>query len=74
MKGTDGESFHPDLVVAETDYVQKKGEQLNVDSYSGFFDNFKGVSECDTTVTTPPLSNRESARDVRQERVDNRDA
>eukprot|EP00729_Bicosta_minor_P001079 gene1079-4897_t len=40
---THGEAFHPDLEVAETDIVQKKGEQVNVDSYSGFFDNFKGA-------------------------------
>jgi len=43
VKGTEGEAFHPELEVTETDIIQKKGEQINVDSYSAFFDNFKGA-------------------------------
>ena len=32
VKGTEGEAFHPELEVTETDIIQKKGEQINVDS------------------------------------------
>lgn len=37
-----GWEFHPDLIVADTDFIQAKGTNVAVDSYSGFFDNCKG--------------------------------
>lgn len=44
VDGTEGWRLHPRLVVAPTDYVQKKGTDPRVDSYSGFFDNYKGTA------------------------------
>lgn len=41
VKGTHGEAFHKDLNLKGIDKVFKKGENLEVDSYSGFFDNNK---------------------------------
>lgn len=37
-----GWEFHPDLIVADSDFIQEKGTNKAVDSYSGFFDNCKG--------------------------------
>jgi len=42
--GTPGWEFHPDLAIPDTDYIQAKGTNSKVDSYSAFFDNFKGAS------------------------------
>lgn len=39
VQGTPGASFHSALNVAAIDHVVRKGEDLAVDSYSGFFDN-----------------------------------
>jgi len=39
VQGTTDAEFHPDLDVAEIDYVQQKGENAAVDSYSAFRDN-----------------------------------
>eukprot|EP00040_Diaphanoeca_grandis_P016894 m.87619 g.87619 ORF g.87619 m.87619 type:complete len:279 (+) comp26095_c0_seq2:263-1099(+) len=44
VEGTEGWEFHPKLVVKDSDYIQKKGLRVDVDSYSGFFDNFNGTS------------------------------
>jgi len=39
VQKSDGAKFHKDLVVAETDRKIYKGQNREVDSYSGFFDN-----------------------------------
>ncbi|KAL0480726.1 hypothetical protein AKO1_007023 [Acrasis kona] len=39
VQRTDGAKFHSDLVVKKSDVIVHKGTNLNVDSYSGFFDN-----------------------------------
>lgn len=39
VEGTDDAKFHPDLETTRFDYVQKKGENRTVDSYSAFRDN-----------------------------------
>ena len=39
VQGTWGAEFAPGLTVQDTDLVQPKGTDCNVDSYSGFFDN-----------------------------------
>lgn len=39
VEGTDDAKFHPDLETKLFDYVQKKGEDRTVDSYSAFRDN-----------------------------------
>lgn len=44
VKGSKGEAFHPDLILASNDIVQMKGEDSQVDSYSAFYDNFRGRS------------------------------
>jgi nicotinamidase-related amidase len=44
VKGSDGEQFYPELICDGSDLVQKKGEDSAVDSYSAFFDNFRGRS------------------------------
>jgi nicotinamidase-related amidase len=41
VQGTWGEQLHPDLVVAATDVVLRKGTRADVDSYSAFWDNAK---------------------------------
>ena len=41
IKGTDGVEFHPELVTDKFDHITYKGEDISVDSYSGFFDNNK---------------------------------
>ena len=42
IQGQKGAEFHPDLVVAPSDYIVNKGTDKMVDSYSGFFDNSRG--------------------------------
>ncbi|MBR0555124.1 bifunctional nicotinamidase/pyrazinamidase [Ciceribacter sp. L1K23] len=39
VQGTADADFHPDLDVASIDHVQRKGENVAVDSYSAFRDN-----------------------------------
>ena len=39
VQGTSDADFHPDLDIAAVDYVQRKGEDPAVDSYSAFRDN-----------------------------------
>jgi nicotinamidase/pyrazinamidase len=39
VQGTTDAEFHPDLDASEIDYVQQKGENPAVDSYSAFRDN-----------------------------------
>lgn len=39
VQGTPGASFHSALEVARIDQVVRKGTDLSIDSYSGFFDN-----------------------------------
>ncbi|WP_432700678.1 bifunctional nicotinamidase/pyrazinamidase [Kluyvera cryocrescens] len=39
VQGSDGASFHPLLTQQEIDAVFHKGESVNIDSYSAFFDN-----------------------------------
>ncbi len=39
VQGTPDAEFHPDLEVSEIDYIQQKGENPAVDSYSAFRDN-----------------------------------
>ncbi len=39
VQGTADAEFHPDLDVSEIDYIQQKGENPAVDSYSAFRDN-----------------------------------
>lgn len=39
VQNSDGAAFHPLLAVAEIDAVFHKGESVNIDSYSAFFDN-----------------------------------
>ncbi|KAF4741751.1 NAD(+) salvage pathway protein [Perkinsus olseni] len=41
VQGTRGAQFNDGLVIKSTDKVVKKGTDLKVDSYSGFFDNNK---------------------------------
>jgi nicotinamidase-related amidase len=41
-KGSVGHEFAHELILEDTDIIQPKGESSNVDSYSGFFDNFRG--------------------------------
>ena len=41
VQGTWGAEFHPDLLVAPSDLVVRKGLKAGVDSYSAFFDNGK---------------------------------
>lgn len=44
VEGTFGWMFDDSLVVNESDYIQKIGTDRNVDTYSGFFDNLKGMT------------------------------
>ena len=44
VEGTLGWEFHPDLVTLDTDSIQATGTDSKVDSYSAFFDNWKGAS------------------------------
>lgn len=39
VQGTQDAEFHPDLNISRIDYIQKKGENPDVDSYSAFRDN-----------------------------------
>ncbi|MDP9836810.1 nicotinamidase/pyrazinamidase [Neorhizobium huautlense] len=39
VQGTSDAEFHPDLEMDEVDYIQQKGENAGVDSYSAFRDN-----------------------------------
>lgn len=39
VQGTNDAEFHPDLNLDGIDYVQRKGQKVNVDSYSAFRDN-----------------------------------
>jgi nicotinamidase/pyrazinamidase len=39
VQGTRDADFHPDLNTAAVDHVQRKGENVSVDSYSAFRDN-----------------------------------
>ena len=42
MQKQKGADFHPELVVASTNYIAGNGTNKMVDSYNGFFDNSKG--------------------------------
>lgn len=44
VEGSEGWQFHDELVVEETDFIQRKGTNPAVDSYSGFFDNYHNSS------------------------------
>ncbi|THF53940.1 bifunctional nicotinamidase/pyrazinamidase [Allorhizobium terrae] len=39
VQGTQDAEFHPDLNISRINYIQKKGENPDVDSYSAFRDN-----------------------------------
>lgn len=39
IQNTAGAEFHPDLNTARIETIFRKGTNLNIDSYSGFFDN-----------------------------------
>ena len=39
VQGSDGAEFHPLLTQQDIDAVFRKGESVNIDSYSAFFDN-----------------------------------
>ena len=39
VQGTQDAAFHPDLHIDKVDYIQQKGENPEVDSYSAFRDN-----------------------------------
>jgi len=41
VQGSEGWKMVKDLKVAKSDFIQRKGEDKKVDSYSGFFDNYK---------------------------------
>lgn len=43
VQGTPDAAFHPELLTAKFSYVQRKGENPTVDSYSAFRDNEKGA-------------------------------
>lgn len=43
VQGTPDAEFHPDLRIDEIDYVQQKGENPAIDSYSAFRDNDKAA-------------------------------
>ena len=43
VQGTQDAEFHPDLDTSRIDYVQRKGENPEVDSYSAFRDNDKAA-------------------------------
>ena len=40
VKGTDGAEFHPDLIITKKDITIRKGQNSEVESYSGFGDAF----------------------------------
>jgi hypothetical protein len=39
VQGSQGSEFHPDLLVAPSDIIVHKGLNVDIDSYSAFFDN-----------------------------------
>jgi len=39
VQGSHGATFHKDLIAEDTDKIVQKGTSVEVDSYSGFFDN-----------------------------------
>jgi len=39
VQGSEGAKFHHDLKIEPTDIVVQKGTNINIDSYSGFYDN-----------------------------------
>lgn len=41
VQGSKGAEFHPDLDISKIRKVFRKGQDVNADSYSGFFDNGK---------------------------------
>jgi len=41
VQGSEGAKFHPDLNTDKIDYIERKGTDKNVDSYSAFRDNAK---------------------------------
>lgn len=43
VQGTQDAEFHPDLNVGDIDYIQQKGENPAIDSYSAFRDNDKAA-------------------------------
>jgi nicotinamidase/pyrazinamidase len=43
VQGTADAEFHPDLELDDVDYIQQKGENPAVDSYSAFRDNDQGA-------------------------------
>lgn len=79
VQGTSDADFHPDLDVDEIDYVQQKGENPAVDSYSAFRDNDRAaltglagylksqrVSELDVCGLATDYCVRFSALDARE--------
>lgn len=77
IQGTEDADFHPDLLTASFDYVQRKGENPLVDSYSAFRDNAgdaltgldaylrdKGVTELDICGLATDYCVRFSAEDA----------
>lgn len=78
VQGTDDAMFHPGLETTRLDYVQKKGENRTVDSYSAFRDNDrtaltglaqylidKGVTDLDIMGLATDYCVRFSALDAR---------
>lgn len=43
VQGTSDAEFHPDLKIDDIDYIQQKGENPAIDSYSAFRDNDKAA-------------------------------
>lgn len=41
VQETSGAEFHSNLIIRESDLIVQKGTNINIDSYSGFFDNEK---------------------------------
>lgn len=41
VQGTYGTQFNDELIIKDTDIIVQKGTNINVDSYSGFYDNNK---------------------------------
>ena len=39
VQGTDGATFHPDLITIKSEMIIRKGFRIEIDSYSAFFEN-----------------------------------
>ncbi|TNB48325.1 bifunctional nicotinamidase/pyrazinamidase [Martelella lutilitoris] len=79
VQNTEDAAFHPDLDIAAVDYIQRKGENPEIDSYSAFRDNEhhavtgladylkqKGVTTLDITGLALDFCVRFTAVDARE--------